>query len=174
MKINLWGGPGCGKTAVASGIFNYLITKNYNIELVSEYIKTWAYEKKQTKSYDQLYIFAKQLRTEDLFLRNGVDHIVTDSPIPMQIFYAKKYNFACWKELLNIAKDFDSKTKSINIFLDRTGIQYKTNGRFENESEAREADREIYNFLTQFAESHEVIQTIHFDKIISYILEQMS
>jgi hypothetical protein len=173
MKINLWGGPGCGKTSVASGIFYHMKNLKMNVELVSEYIKTWAYEKKNTQSYDQLYVFAKQLRTEDLFLRNGVDHIITDSPVPMQIYYARKYNFDCWKELLNIAKSFDSKTKSINIFLDRTGIDYENNGRFENEIEAKEADCKIYEFMTQFTDSFTVIKTTHFDEIISYVLHQI-
>lgn len=147
MRINLWAGAGAGKSTVASGLYYHLKCKNYNIELVGEYIKQWAYEKKVPSSYDQLYIFSKQLHAEDLLLKSGVQHLVTDSPVPMQLFYAKKFGFPAIDGLLDIARTFEKQFPSINIFLDRTGVPYQTHGRFQIYEEALQFDTEIRAML---------------------------
>ena len=68
MRICLYSGPGAGKSATAADIFAEFKRKNYSIELVAEYIKTWAYEGRKPESYDQTLIFANQLHQ---FIWNG-------------------------------------------------------------------------------------------------------
>ena len=45
MVINLLGGPGCGKSTVAAGIFHQLKSLGYSTELVTEYVKDIVYDK---------------------------------------------------------------------------------------------------------------------------------
>ena len=175
MRINLWAGPGAGKSSLASVIFSSLKKEGVVVELITEYIKKWAYEKKNTSSFDQLYVFAKQLHSEDLILRSGVDHIISDSPILMQTYYAKKYNFPCLNSLIDIAFEFEKKFNSLNIFLDREGVEYQELGRYENFDEAKEADKQIFDFACSFLgkENVHVFKTVEHDKIIEFVKERI-
>ena len=148
-RLNIWGGPGVGKSTIAADVFSRLKKKSYSVELVNEYIKAWAYEKRQLASFDQVYIFAKQQRLEDRVLRAGVKLLVTDSPLLMQCVYAKKYDFVGWQELLSIGKKFNAIYPSVNFLLNRKHGTYQTEGRWQNEQEAIELDKEIELFMVE-------------------------
>jgi len=82
-RICLFGGPGCGKSTTAAYVYSQLKRLGCSVELIQEYVKAWAYEKREVTSFDQVYLLAKQIRMEDLALRNGVKFVVTDSPVYM-------------------------------------------------------------------------------------------
>src|SRR5690606_2311193 len=119
----------------------------YNVELAREVIKRWAYQNISPQSFDQYYLFGKQTREEDLLLNHGVDLVVSDSPVLMQAAYAKRYGVPRAEHLIDVALEFEKKFPSLNIFLDRTGIDYQQQGRFENEEEARQMDEMIRDIL---------------------------
>ena len=174
MRINLWAAAGVGKSTVASGLYYHLKKDGYNVELVSEYIKKWAYEKKVPKSFDQLYVFAKQLHTEDSFLNHGVEHLVTDSPIGLQLYYTWKYNFISHANLVNVAKDFETKYPSFNILLDREGIEYKARGRYETEEQAKHNDLELCGFMNNLLSGNYITcKSIDLDLIVEKVKEQL-
>lgn len=144
MKVlNLFGGPGTGKSTTAADLFAFMKWKNINVELVNEYAKevTWA-ERYQILE-DQLYIMAKQ--NHKLWrLKGKVDWVITDSPLILSLVYAKPTYFpnhypAFGQELYN---DYDN----INIFLQREKPYHKI-GRNQSEEEARVKDVEIRNLL---------------------------
>ena len=60
LVINLFGGPGCGKSTTMARLFADLKTMGYNVEMVSEFAKDLVYEMRQETMKDELYIFAKQ------------------------------------------------------------------------------------------------------------------
>jgi hypothetical protein len=64
--INLYGGPGTGKSTSAAFLYYLLKNDNVNAELVREYVKDWAWEKRSINTYDQLYLLGKQIRKESL------------------------------------------------------------------------------------------------------------
>lgn len=169
MKINLFSGAGAGKTTLSLKLCHDLIVKGYSIELVREYIKKWAYAKRFPKSFDQLYIFGQQLHAEDLLYQSGVKHLVTDSPLFLQPFYAKTYSFPAWQELITIAKKYEFTHPSINIFLDRTGIPYKQSGRFETEQEAFQRDLDLKDFLQENNVSFCTFKTIDYPEILNHV-----
>ena len=169
MRISLWSGAGAGKSTTACYVYSRLKQQNYKIELVREYIKKWAYEGKVPKSYDQLYIFGKQLNAEDSLLQSGVEHLITDSPLLMQVFYARKYDFPCWQQLIEIGKSFEAVQPSLNIFLDRDGLDYEKEGRYETEPEAKAVDEEMQAYMDQFVGEYKVLKSKDLDSIVEYI-----
>lgn len=174
MRINLFGGPGCGKSTLASKLFADLKAKQHSIELVHEYIKKWAYAKRVPKSFDQVYIFGQQLHAEDLIFQSGVRHLITDSPICMQPYYSKAYNFSMWGELMMIAKRYEAVHPSLNIFLDRTGVIYHQQGRYEDYDKALERDREMRAFLEEQAIPFVTMKTTDYESILEYVENALS
>lgn len=88
--INLFGGPNSGKSTVAAGLFFHLKLRHFHCEMVREYIKSWAWENKKPGTYDQPFIFGKQLRYESM-LYGKVDYVITDSPLILSAFYEEFY-----------------------------------------------------------------------------------
>jgi ABC-type multidrug transport system ATPase subunit len=66
--INLFGGPGSGKSTTAAYLYAGLKNQGVNAELIREYVKDWAYESRTVGVFDQLYFFGKQVRRETFSL----------------------------------------------------------------------------------------------------------
>ena len=145
-RICFYGGPGCGKSTLAAKVFSALKQEHYDVELVSEYIKTWAHQKRKPTSWDQLYVFGKQVHSEDIILQN-VKYIVTDSPILLNTAYSTFYNFPSAQHLTNLAIDFERDFPSINFFVKRT-VPYVEAGRYQDYSKAVEFDNWLQEYLS--------------------------
>lgn len=152
--INFYGGPGSGKSTSAS-FFYYLMKKEgKNVELVREYVKDWAWEKRPMSTYDQIYFLGKQVRRESM-LYGKVDWIVTDSPVMMNLYYAHRY---CPRQLAEGVRagtlsfyhqaEIDNH-KHLHVFLNRTK-PYISEGRYQTEAEAKEIDTGIKTVLESF------------------------
>jgi len=147
-RINLFGGPGSTKSTVAAGVYANLRTKGVDIELIQEYIKTWAYEDKKCISFDQLYVFSKQLHAEDILLRSGVKFIINDSPTLMQLAYVQEYGkVPLFEELQRIEALFEKTYPSLSIWLERGDIPYDRSGRYETYEAALHMDEVIKSVL---------------------------
>jgi nicotinamide riboside kinase len=149
--INLYGGPGAGKSTGAVYLFHKLKTQGENAELVREYVKEWVWTARKFSTYDQIYFLGKQTRQESL-LFGKVDWIVTDSPVMMNLYYAQKYCppvisegvRACTLAYYHQAED--DGHKHVHVFLNRTK-PYLSHGRFQNEDEAKEIDDDVKKVL---------------------------
>lgn len=82
LVLNLFGGPGIGKSTSAAYIFYKLKSLGVNAELVREYVKDWAWDQRHINIWDQLYFLGKQIRRESM-LYSKVDVIVTDAPVAL-------------------------------------------------------------------------------------------
>lgn len=150
--INLYGGPGTGKSTSAAYLFYLLKSQGKNAELVREYVKDWAWEKRAISTYDQIYLMGKQVRRESL-LYGKVDYIVTDAPVMLGVFYAKRYS------PLSVSEGVRASTLAYyrqaaedghihhHVFLNRSKA-YNPAGRFQTEGQAREIDTEIVRLLS--------------------------
>lgn len=173
MRINLYAGSCAGKSASAAKIYAELKARGHNVELVREYIKDWAYQGRAVKGLDQVFICASQLHAEEFLLQHGVEHLVTDSPLLLQCFYAWKYQCPVWEQLVGIAKYFDSKYPAMNIFLDRTGVPFKQSGRYEDEAGALDNDRKMMEFLVWMEVSPRIVRTVDSHDIVALFEEAL-
>jgi hypothetical protein len=147
-RINLFGGPGSGKSTLAHWLFSELKVSGESVEFVSEWVKEWAIEGRPVTKWDQLKILSQQLEAELRALKNGYDIIISESPLMLTAFYSEVYEFPCVDALLDIARNFEEEYPSFNVFLDREGIGYERNGRYESEDMAIKRDDDMFAFLT--------------------------
>lgn len=149
--INLYGGPGTGKSTSAAMLFAMAKQKGVNAELVREYVKEWAWEGRKPGPYDQLYFLGKQARKESL-LYGKVDLVITDSPVMLGVYYADKFSPPYIKEAVrHAAHGFYSQAEAdgyrhVHVKLIRSKA-YNPKGRYQTEHEARAMDYEIRDML---------------------------
>jgi len=172
-RICFFGGPGSGKSTTAAYIYSQLKKFGCSVELIQEYVKAWSYEKRTVSSFDQVYLLAKQIRMEDLVLRNNVDLVVTDSPVSMSTCYAKAYGFAAWKSLIELSIEFEKQYPSLNLFLDRRDTEYEAHGRYQTKEEAIEMDKIIKELLISGEESFQILDCRDLEKILSVVIENV-
>jgi adenylate kinase family enzyme len=147
--INLFGGPGLGKSTIAAGLYHEMKKRHYEVEFVTEYVKELVFNKEFFKIKDQLYILAKQNHRQ-LKLEDHVDYIVTDSPIALGILYAQSTKHYNEDVLRKFTVDLFNTYDNINFLLERNeNYQYMQNGRYQNEDEALEKDQESKKLLTE-------------------------
>lgn len=146
--INIFGGPGCGKSTTACGLFYKLKLKDYDTELVREYVKKWAWEGILPNKFDQIYITGKQSKAEHM-LYDKVDFIITDCPLMMGVFYEQFYYGT------NLVKNSVDEFQAMAIkdgveyhnFLLKRTKRFNPDGRFCDEDGAKKIDDFIENQL---------------------------
>ena len=146
--INLFGGPGTGKSTVASDLFALMKWDNFNVELVNEYAKELTWEGRHGVLNDQLYILAKQNR-KLARLRNQVEYVITDSPIIMGLAYVP-LGFQILPHFKMLTEEVWNSYDNINIMLERVKPFHQV-GRNQTEEQARELDGIIERILNDRA-----------------------
>jgi len=136
-RINLYGGPGVGKSTLAARLYSHMKRNGANVELVREEVKQWAYEKRQIHPWDCVPIFGRQLEREQRLFQNGVRQIITDSPLLLNVFYSQiAHGCPAHKSLADICKTFEKSWPSINFYVRRPDEDFDTSGRYQTEAAA--------------------------------------
>lgn len=147
--VNLFGGPGVGKSTLAAEVFVGLKKRGVQVELIQEYVKAWAWEGKPIGTFDQLYILAKQLKLETR-LYGKVEVVVTDSPLlfsPIyERFYGSKSPMSETAALSVMRAAEEGGVVHLHYVLPRT-VPYDAAGRYQNEEQAKDVDRWMETFL---------------------------
>ena len=145
--INLFGGPGVGKSTITSGIFYELKKRNIECDIPYEFPKQVAWENNHSQISDQLYIFANQHR--GIVRSYGkVDFVILDSPIILSLAYKNGYGSEYPTNLYGntfdkMVTDVFSKYDNINFFLNRNPESFQQSGRFQSFDESLEFDEKI-------------------------------
>lgn len=146
--VNLFAGPGAGKSTTASGLFTLLKLHNVECELVTEFAKDLVWEERYRTFDNQFYLFGKQ-QHRIWRVADKVNLIITDSPILLSNVYGNLFKRSDYCEsFAQYVLDEHNRYKSINIFIERVK-EYKTYGRNQDENDARELDNTIKSYLKQ-------------------------
>ncbi len=149
--INLYGGPGTGKSTSAAFLFAKLKMAGHNAELVKETAKDWAWEGRTIDPYAQFYLLGRQIRRESMLL-GRVSHIVTDAPILLFDYYATRFSLpALGCSVANTANAYLRQLRIdghevIHVFLARSR-DYNPAGRYQTEDEAKAIDGQLRSLL---------------------------
>lgn len=143
--INLFSGPGAGKSTTRALIFAQLKMIEINCEETSEYAKSLTWEGHFNLLTDQLFVLANQNRKLER-LRNKVDFVVTDCPLLLNIHYKPlEYLPLTFKGL--VFELFNSY-ENINFFINR-GSTYSEIGRNQTFEQAKLIDQQIKEMLNE-------------------------
>ena len=152
--INLFAGPGAGKSTTAAGLFHEMKCRGINVELVTEYAKDMTWEGRENILGDQLYMLAKQNRRLER-LKNQVEWVITDSPLLLCINYVKDdYLPGVFGKL--VAKLFGSYCNN-NIFIDRVK-PYNPTGRSQSIEQAKKLDQKILSSLDSLKVDYTIVR----------------
>jgi len=142
--VNLFGGPGIGKSTIAAGIFYKLKKKHISSNKPYEFPKTLAWDKNYPAIQDQLYVFANQHR--GIAQSYGkVDYIIIDSPILFSTIYHSYYTKGYPAEFYGdsfhkMVIDLHNKYDNINILLERAEGSHNEEERFQDMKQSLEID----------------------------------
>jgi hypothetical protein len=150
--INLFGGPGSGKSSIAAGLLYELKKRHITCDAPYEFPKLLAWDDNQSAIKDQLYVIANQHR--GIVKSFGkVDYIVLDSPILLSLIYKNYYEGNEYPSSLytesfdNMILDIHSKYDNLNIFLNRTSGLHNNAERYQNLEKSIELDYMIRETL---------------------------
>lgn len=172
--INLFGGPGVGKSTTATGLFSWMKQNKYSVEYVSEFAKELSWEGATSQLENQAHVFAEQFRRQ-WRLVDQVEYVITDSPLLLSSVYFEYYFNRSKQALFSDSykelaiKYFDStysEFNNIEIIINRNK-DYVTQGRNQTLEEAIVIDDIIKskviapNLITNSQDSiQEIIQLI--------------
>ena len=150
--INIFGGPGIGKSSIAAGI-TYKLKKNHiSCDQPYEFPKLLAWDDNHSAIQDQLYVLANQHR--GIVKSYGkVDYIVLDSPILLSLTYRNYYKGTEYPSSLygesfdKMVLDTFNQYDNINIVLDRADGVHNNDERYQNLEESKDLDIVIENTL---------------------------
>ncbi len=153
--VNLFGGPGIGKSSIASGL-TYKLKKNHiDCDNPYEFPKSLAWDQNYSAISDQLFVVSNQHR--GIVKSFGkVDYIILDSPVILSLIYKDYYNEQrdtdypsrlYGDNFDNMILDIHNGYDSINILLKRGDGQHNDKERLHNLEESREIDLMIKNSL---------------------------
>ena len=135
-SINLFGGPGSGKSTTAAGLFHLMKLNSYDVELVTEFPKDLVYQQRWNMFFEQDYIFAEQHHRQRRLVQYGTKFCVTDSPLFLCNFYVHKDYYPGFVEFCN---NVFNSFNNVNVLVRRIK-KYNPKGRNQTEEEARDID----------------------------------
>ena len=143
--INLVGGPGCGKSTTAAGLFYELKRRDYSVELVTEYAKSRVWEDSLRTLNDQIYVFGKQQHMQWKLLGN-VDYVITDTSLLFGLIDGGLQVTPAVEEL--VTEDF-KRFDNICYFLKRDGVKFEQSGRIQNLEASEKIDKDLIELMNK-------------------------
>lgn len=150
--INLYSGPGGGKSSIAAGLLYELKRRHINCDAPYEFPKLLAWDENYSAIKDQLYVVANQHR--GIVKSWGkVEYIIMDSPILLSLVYKSYYDGIEYPSNLytesfdKMVLDIHSKYDNLNILLKRGNGGYNEKERYQSLEKSIELDYLIKKML---------------------------
>lgn len=142
--VNLFAEPSAGKSTGAAYVFSHLKMKHINCELIPEYAKELAWEKRlPPHPSDYWYITAQQAHR--LWRVDGqVDVAIVDSPLPLGLVYGDQTDMDYHDYVMALY----NKYNNLNFFIKRdVNKPYRQEGRHVTESQSKILSELIENMM---------------------------
>lgn len=145
LVVNLFAGPGTGKSTTAALLFGKLKLSGVVAELAPEFAKDLVWEDRKRALHFQPYIVGKQMwRIQRLI--GQVDVVITDSPILFGLIYGEVEGDAWTQYLLDVFESW----RTYNVHLLRNPERpYVESGRTQSAYEAGQIDGRIAAMLEE-------------------------
>lgn len=166
--ICLYGGPCVGKSTEAADLYVQMKRAGYNVELVREVAKKWAWQGREIGPFDQMAILGKQME-EESSLFGKVEYVITDSPaflggIYLYVNHEKDFMMDTVKKYYDYC---EQKGVIFKNFLIPRAKKYDPKGRYESEFEAEFLDSmikiQLAKYDINFIEKTPTIQDIIYE-----------
>jgi hypothetical protein len=179
LVVNLFGGPGTGKSTNAALVFGKLKVSGVKAEIVHEFAKDLTWEDRHAALAFQPYIFGKQAYHVHRLL-GQVDVIVTDSPILLSSHIYSRHNAGYDVPGLRVlARQTFEGWNTLNIFLrrDLDTHPFEEAGRNQDQAESTELDTKILDVLYDLEIPHKVVPILPGDataeQIVDLVMERL-
>jgi len=167
-NINLFGGPGTGKSVTATQTFATLKKNNLDIEYISEYAKDLTYQINSIEDNDnsknalellknQTHVTQTQISRVDMIKwSNDVDISIQDSPFILGLAYVDKedphFDIEGFRDTtINRYLSYNN----LNVYLKRPQTaNYQESGRSQSKEEAAELDNIISTILKETKQTY--------------------
>lgn len=168
--INLFGGPGAGKSTLSAGVFYVLKRLGVNCELVTEYAKRKVWEESFKTLEDQLYVLAKQEHSQAI-AADKVDVLITDAPTSLSLYYGKNLSPTFKALVREVCKKYDN----LNYLVERGNRKYNPAGRTQTKEGAIAVDNGVEEVLDEEKIPYKRVESKAIDENLSLdeALEQM-
>jgi hypothetical protein len=156
--VNFFAGPSAGKSTMSLGLSHWMKERRLNVEYVPEYAKQLTWDNRPSALDDQLYVFAKQ--NHRLYqLLGQVDWVVTDSPLPLSLYYLHwgmgkfdPMDLKFWRKTFEyLVEDTFKKYDNVNFFVDRGNREFIQAGRNQDEEASKQIDVAVLDMLGHYS-----------------------
>jgi len=145
--INLWAGPGVGKSTTAAALFAEMKMRHMKVELLHETAKEYVWEKHPNIWGEQDLITAQQHRQLRRLVHHDIEFAINDAPLPLCFMYMSDWYPQSFKPFI---MDVFNSYRNVNIYLQRSSdVEYQETGRNQNYEQACEIDRRVKELLEE-------------------------
>lgn len=143
--INLYAGPGSGKSTTAAYMFSFLKNNGCNVELIREFAKDLVYEKSEHVLSNQIFVMANQYKRLRDIMDYGVKLVITDSPLLLGLVYCQEKPY--FNEYSVLVRKLNSEFENINVFI-RRAKPYNPSGRLQTAEKSDDISAQLRKTLT--------------------------
>jgi dephospho-CoA kinase len=169
--VNIYGGPGSGKSIICANVFSELKWKHITAEMALEYVKEEVWEENYSAIYNQLFILGNQHQRIHRLI-DKVDVILIDSPLLLSIHYDKTKN----DNFKNYVLDIYNQYNNLNIFIERNDSEFEIKGRYHDLNQSKQIDLELKELLEEnnFKYHSFKMEKESVNKILNLVLNELN
>ncbi len=153
LVVNLFGGPGTGKSTTCAGTFAELKLRGVNCEMAIEHAKELVGGNNTDPLKDQHYMFGMQ---HQIIFRlvdgTPIEVVVTDCPLLMSLVYGENLPNDFKESVVKAYNEFNN----LNVFLQRIK-PYNPTGRVHTEEESLVIDGKLPRILDFLGEEYHTL-----------------